>query len=212
MIVPSWIVADPARRLIFPLGVRLLGKLPRSSTKLQSALEALFVTQATRYAPNHLGLDETWCNLFVSDFLDLYCDEAIPHFFDPGDGKGKRYITANDMFDLLSRGHLSEFFEVGSVASASAVNALVAEGRCVVAVWKNEQPKKDSQGRALIVNGHVQLKPGHVAICARRAKDARESKFGIYVTGAGGKCVQGQPLEASFGAAAADVRFYAFKR
>lgn len=208
-LVPSWIVADPARRLIFPLGVRTLGKLPRSSTKLQAALEALFVTVAERYRPNQLG---TWCNLFVSDFLGLYCDEAIPHFFDPGDGKGKRYITANDMFDLLSSGRLSEFFGVGSVSSASAVNALVAEGRCVVAVWKNEQPKKDSQGRALIVNGHVQLKPGHVAICARRAKDARESKFGIYVTGAGGKCVQGAALEDSFGGHAADVRFYAFKR
>lgn len=197
---PPWILDDAWRPLNPPAEILLLGEMPRAPEKLLACTRALHVTVSRRYQPDASG---TKCNINTSDVMQIM-NAPLPHVFDLGDGRGSRELTANDTMDGLRALKFPGWSKIGTMASADAVIAWVATGKPAVAVWKNPQPRTDSRGRALTVNGRIVYRSGHI----NPVVPTPAGKGGVHVTGAGGHCVQECPIEFSFGQYTSQVEFY----
>lgn len=183
----AWIIDQQWTSLNPPAEVRALGSLPRSPEKLLAASRVLRVKLSRRYQPTKV----TWCNIYVSDVLDIL-DAPLPHWFDP-DGEGPLPAfeeRANMMADGLAAGDFPGWAPVGRMLEAStreqAVVNRAAAGLPTVAVWRN--PKG---------TGHIVL-----------VVPTPVGEHGIYVTGAGRVCVEQCPIAKAFGQYLPDVAFY----
>jgi hypothetical protein len=197
---PIWIVNDQAVPLNPPAEILKLGEMPRTPEKILAATRALCVTTAKRYQPDD---NHTWCNVNTSDYCQII-RAPLPHVFDLQDGQGRRELRANDIVDGLRALKFQGWSKLGTLASAEAVVAWVAQGKPAVATWKNLTPKKDSAGRVLTVNGRIQYRSGHI----NPVVPTPAGKSGVHVTGAGAHCVQECPIEFSFGQYVREVEFW----
>jgi hypothetical protein len=202
---PPWIADAQWMQLNPPAEVLALGEMPRAPEKLLAVPKALNLLTAKRYAPIVLNgvIQSTYCNIFVSDATTVL-RAPLPHKFDLGDKRGLRELNANEMVDGLRAGKFDGWSVVGTMASASAVISLAGSGWPCVAVWKNPQPKKDSAGRVITVNGVVQYHSGHVVLVV----PPPAGKRGVYVSGAGARCVDQCLITDSFGIYTPQVEFY----
>lgn len=184
--VPIWVTPEQWKPLNPPAIVMKLGDM-RSPENLLAASRALKVTEARRYLPDE---KRTWCNIYAADVCNIL-KAPLPHDWDLEDGLGRREMRANDIYDGLKKGKFPGWAMVGTIASESAILNLATVGVPQVAVWRN--PKG----------------PGHIVLIVPTPK----GKTGIYVTGAGRKCVQECPLSAAFPPALIPaVDFYHFTR
>jgi hypothetical protein len=184
--VPLWIAPNQGAVLNPPAEVLAVTVDPKAPDRLAAAVAALHVTEAKRYQPSEIdGKRVTWCNIFTADVCQLLA-APLPHVFDLSDGKGKRELRANDVFDGLSANKFPGWAKTGTIASALAVKNLAMVGVPQVAVWKN-----------------LPGKPGHIVLVIP-SRDAR-----VWVAGAGGHCSSGCPIEDQFGKL--PVTFFAFQ-
>lgn len=185
--VPIWISPNQGSLLNPPAEVLKLGDT-RSADNLRAAALALRFTEAKRYQPSTIeGVGHvTWCNIATADFCQIV-KAPLPHVFDLQDGKGKREMRANDIYDGLTANKFPGWTKTGTIASALAVRNLAQCGVPQVAVWRN-------------ANG----KPGHITpVIPSPDGDSR-----VWVAGAGAHCSNGCPIEQQFGSL--PVTFFAF--
>lgn len=203
---PAWIVEDAWRDLHPPAEVLVLGELPRTPEKLLGLTRALCVPTAKRYQPvrdpNGVTIS-TECNIFAGDACQI-ARAPLPHWYDLGDGRGRREMTANDYVDGLRDLKFPGWSKLGTVASAAAVATWASEGKLAVAVWKNLTPRTDREGRVLTLNGRPVLRSGHITVIV----PTPAGHGGVYTTGAGANCVQEVPLQFAFGHYVGEVEFF----
>lgn len=203
--VPPWILPDAWRSLTPPAIVLQLGEMPRAPEKLIAATRAVMVTVAPRYAPRPDGSTE--CNIALSDISQIL-NAPLPHVFDLGDGFGKRELRANDVVDGLRRSKFDGWQAAGkgsSIGDSFAVITRASLGLPTVAVWKNLSVVKDAKGKPLCdAQGRIRYHSGHVVYVVPTPPGA----VGVYVTGAGAKCVQECPIVQAFGDLLPQVEFY----
>lgn len=192
---PPWINPDQRFSLSPPAIVLKLGELPRAPDKLQSIADALCYPSADRYKPG-TGGGVTWCNLATIDFMQI-ARAPLPRML-----RGA-YLRANDLADLLRANQIAGWSHTGSIASASAVIALVNEGRPQLAIWKNPQRNALGEPEA----GHIMP-----VVPAPAGAKLPPSFSGVFVSGAGAICVNKVPIEKCFGSHTQDVEFYAYSQ
>ena len=197
MTAPIWILDEQWRELKPPAEVLVLGELPRAPEKILGVTRALCVTHAPRYQPDASG---TKCNINTSDVIQIL-QAPLPHWYDFGDGRGRRELTANDTIDALRAG---KFPGWSKIADADAVIAWVALGKPAVVTWRNMTPKRNSAGGVLTLNGVIQYRSGHI----NPVVPTPIGRGGVHVTGAGATCVEEVPLAFSFGQYVRDVEFW----
>lgn len=189
---PIWVNPNQGVVLNPPAEVMRLGD-QRSAENLIAAALALHVEEAKRYQPTVV----TFCNIFAADWCQIL-KAPLPHVFDLGDGKGKREVRANDLFDALSAkpSKFPGWTETGTIASALAVKNLAAVGIPQVAIWKNPIP------------GH----PGHIVgiIPKPPGKIDKPGFSGIWCAAAGAHCSNGCPIEEQYGHLLNSTKFFAF--
>lgn len=184
--VPAWITEQQWKDLNPPAEVRQLGELPRSAEKLIAASLALMVKSAKRYAPTKV----TWCNIYAADVLQIL-GAPLPHWFDLGDGKGRREMTANLITQGLRDGKFPGWEALGVLAKGQLAAAnRAALGIPTVAVWKN--PTGSS---------------GHIVLVV----PTPAGKSGVYVTGAGRHCVESCRLVDAFDKYTPHVEFFSYR-
>lgn len=185
--VPPWINPDQRYPLNPPAIVLKLGELPRSADKTLAIAAALRFPDAPRYKPG-TGGGETWCNLATVDFCAI-ARAPLPRMLNGN------YIRANEFAALFKSGDVFPGWSAtGSIASASAVIALAAEGRPQIAVYQAPSGS------------------GHIMPVVYGPPDAKlpPSFSGVFVSGAGAYCAHRVPIEKCFGKYTAEVQFYAY--
>lgn len=194
---PPWIYGDAWRDLAPPAIVMKLGELPRSPDKLLSAARALFVTTARRYQTDASG---TKCNIYLADVLNILA-APIPHRFNLGDGRGLIELRANDIVDGLRASKFQGWYRVRSVPAWVEAS----HGLPTVAVWKNDLPIFNADGKPAHDEwGRPRHHAGHVVLVV----PTPPTKAGIYVTGAGARCIDQCPIAEAFGPYLPAVEFY----
>ncbi len=177
---PAWVVPEQWKRLKPPASVLARG-LVRTPEALLETSKILCVRDAKRYQPP--GDGRTWCNIYLADVCDLL-GAPMPHVFDLGDGKGKRELRANDIVDGLRAAAFPGWEPTKRPATQASL------GIPTVGVWKNPNPAH---------SGHVVL----VSVTGA-------GLTGVFVTGAGRKCVEGAPIRNAFGSYTPAVEFFTF--
>jgi hypothetical protein len=205
-VTPLWLDVMAWHELHPPAEILLLGELPRAPEKLLGATRALCVMTAERYRPTVNG---TLCNIFASDAFQIL-RAPLPHIADPADGFGRRELNVNDTFAGLHAGQFPGWSLTGTIASASAVIALAAEGRPQFAIWRNPKPLLDQvTGKPLLDGfGRPRNHSGHISVVVPTPAGAT----GIYVTSAGARCVQECPIAQSFGPYVHDLEIWTYSK
>lgn len=183
MSVPTWIDPRQYMELRPPADLLETGKL-RTRLAIKLVAGSLMVSTAKRYASfrNAAGILVTWCNVYLADVLAILgC--PIPHWFDLGDGRGKREMRANDIVIGLRAGRFDGWSSLGNETEAVA---WAGAGKPAVAVWLN--PKG----------------PGHVGLVVATP----EGQHGAWIYAAGKTCVEDCAIDKSFGSHTNEVEFY----
>lgn len=189
--VPAWVIEQQWKALDPPAEIRALGD-QRSASNLLAATRALTVLEAKRYRPQTFPQRVTWCNIFAADACGIL-KAPLPHLFDP-DGSGplpEKEMRANDIAETLSKNGFPGWQLTGTVASSLAVSNAAAVGLVSVGVWRNP------------AGG-----PGHIVVVV----PAPVNRTGVFVTGAGGRCVEECPIADAFGSKVQEVKFYTYHK
>lgn len=149
----------------------------RSPECLRAVLKQFDVATNPRYAPNQMGLGETFCNIFVWDATRaLECE--VPHWCgNNGEslpvGKGKELSAAGMIGWLRVFGSDNGWREVPLASARDRANG----GFPVVVTWENPSPSKSSHVAMLLPDADGQAR----------------------IAQAGGSCFFDEPLERGFG-------------
>jgi hypothetical protein len=103
----------------------------------------------TNYAPQATSLDRSACNIFVGRVLEKVY--GVADFTVSPPDPNKKFYTANEIAARLAGALASKWEWIGNASVQATLDSAKArgdEGRLVVAVWKNPDPRK----------------PGHVAL------------------------------------------------